>query len=166
MARRRTSGTKPTDRFVRRSRARRRVGLRARCVCGERRPAALIAKSDPMICQRCKRVRDQKKTIDHHHVAGRTNDPTTIAVPTNDHVADLSERQRDWPELTLRNPDGDPFLRAAASVRGCFDTIVYLAERLLLWIPLMLETASAFLTQVLGRFYWRGTPLQAFASGR
>ena len=104
--------------------------------------------------------------MDNHHVAGRANDPTTVGVPTNDHVAELSEHQRDWPEHTLRNPDGDPFLKGAACVRGCFDTVVYLAKRLLLWIADLLEAASALLTQTSGRFYWRGTPLEAFAPTR
>ncbi len=104
--------------------------------------------------------------MDHHHVAGRANDPTTIGVPTNDHVAELSERQRDWPEQTLRNPDGDPLLRAAACIRGCLETVVYLAQRLLLWIPKLLELTSAHLTHTNGRFYWRGTPLAAFERTR
>ena len=163
---RRTTEAKPTDRFARRATVRRRAGIGARCRCGETRAAALVKESQPTVCQECQRTVQGKATTDAHHVAGEANDATTIYVPTNDHVAELSERQHDWPEQTLQNPDGDPLLRAAACLRGGYDTVVYLVKRVFLWIPRMLETASEFLTQVLGRFYWRGTPLQAFAPGR
>ena len=104
--------------------------------------------------------------MDDHHVAGRANDPTTIGIPTNDHVAELSERQHDWPQRTLQNPDGDPLLRAAACIRGCVETVAYLAERLLRWIAALLELTSAHLTHTNGPFYWRGTPLAAFEPPR
>jgi len=104
--------------------------------------------------------------MDAHHVAGRANDPTTVNVPANDHTAELTERQHDWPEQTLRNPDGDPLLRAAACLRGGYDTVVYLVKRVFLWIPRLLEAASEWLTRVLGRFYWHGTPLETFAPAR
>jgi hypothetical protein len=81
-------------------------------------------------------------------------------------VAELTGRQHDWPEQTLQNPDGDPFLRGAACLRGVYDTVVYLAKRLFLWIPRLLEAASAWLTETLGRFYWLGTPLEAFTPAR
>jgi hypothetical protein len=157
---------KPTDRHVRKAQAQRRVGVGAQCNCDECRPAALIGGSDPLTCQRCKRLAEGKSTIDDHHVAGRANDPATIAIPTNDHVAILSEQQRDWPEQTLRNPDRDPFLKGAACIRGVRDTIVYLVDRVLLWIAHMLEAASALLTKTRGRFYWRNTPLEPFALSR
>jgi hypothetical protein len=166
VATRTQSRRKPSDHFARRAKAARRVGHGARCECGEMRAAALNAGSQPMTCQACKRTAGKQTPIDAHHVTGRANDPTTISIPTNDHVAELSERQRDWPELTLRNPDRDPLLRAAACVRGCFDTVVYLAQSLLLWTADLLEALSAHLTATRGRFYWRGTPLDAFAPVR
>jgi hypothetical protein len=112
------------------------------------------------------RRRKGKSTIDRHHVAGRANDPTIIPIPTNDHLAVLSEHQRDWPAGTLANPDGDPLLRYAAGIRGFWDTVRYLAERFLLTAAHVLEIASRFLTDTLGRFWWRKTPLAAFAPTR
>lgn len=162
----RTTEAKPTDRFARRAHARRRVGIGARCRCGERRAATLVTKSNPKICQKCQRAAQQKSTLDDHHVAGESNDPTTVKIPTNDHVAELTDRQRDWPEQTLRNPDRDPLLKGAACIRGVRDTIVYLVDGVILWIAHMLEAASAWLTDTLGRRYWYLTPLEAFAPGR
>jgi hypothetical protein len=43
------------------------------------------------------------------------------------------------------------------------DTAFYLAERLLLSGAELLETLSQFLTDTLGRFWWRSTPVSAFA---
>jgi hypothetical protein len=166
MAAKRPRTTKPTDLYVRKSRSRRRIGLGAQCACGERRHLALIANSGTVTCYCCKRVADQKSTIDDHHIAGRSNYSATIPIPTNDHVAELSERQRDWPEQTLRNPDGDPFLKGAACVRGVHDTIIYIVDHVLLWVAHLLEIASALLTQMTGRFYWRNTPLEEFVGRR
>ena len=166
MARRPIRRRGPIDRARRRQAAQRRVGLGAQCVCGEWRAAALVADRTPIVCHACLRAAHGKVDIDAHHVAGRANDPTTIPIPTNDHVAILTERQRDWPEETARNPDGDPLLRAAACVRGFFDSLLYLAERLLLTTAMALESASAFLTENVGRFWWRGTPLEPFSPTR
>jgi hypothetical protein len=102
--------------------------------------------------------------MDDHHVFGKANDlTTTIPLPVNDHRAELSAAQKDWPDRTLQNPDGSPLLAGAARVRGFVDTIVYLIERGLLWIAEMLEALDEFLVEKLGATWWRGTPLAQFA---
>src|SRR6266446_8958175 len=90
---------------VRKSIAARSVGNR-RCACGESRPEALIAGSEPMTCAACKRKNEGKTTMDNHHPAGKTNNAITIPVPVNDHRADLSVAQQIWPGKTLANPGG------------------------------------------------------------
>jgi len=49
---------------VRKAKARRRVGVGARCACGEVRPEALIAKSNPIICAACDRKKKGMTTMD------------------------------------------------------------------------------------------------------
>ena len=71
-------------------------------------------------------------------------------MPVNDHRAELSVAQHDWPKQTLQNPDGSPLLRGAACVRGFIDQFFYLIKKLLLWIPEMLEALDAFLAEKLG----------------
>jgi hypothetical protein len=108
-------------------------------------------------------VSEGKTATDAHHIAGKANDPMTISIPINDHVAILTERQREWPDDTLKNPDRDPFLKFAARIRGVADTIRYLFEQLLLGAARAFEVASVYLTALRGRFWWRGTPLEVFA---
>ena len=101
--------------------------------------------------------------MDNHHIAGRANHPITISVPANDHRAELSTAQYDWPEETLQNLKGCPLLRGAACVRGFADTIVYLMEQFLLWVAEMLERLSAHLEERWGSQWWIETNLQDFS---
>src|SRR5690242_15463906 len=110
----------------------RRVGKNKHCACGEARPEALIPKSNPTMCAACQRKNQGKTTMDNHHVAGEANSPVTVLVPVNDHRADLSLTQYNWPKKTLENPGGSPELAAAAGIRGFADTNLYLIEKLLL----------------------------------
>jgi len=144
----------------------RRVGSDARCACGESRPEALIAGSNPVICAACQRTRRGKSTRDAHHVAGRSNSAVTISVPVNDHRAVLNSGQYDWPERTLENPDRSPLLAAAARSRGFWDTSDYLREKLMEGNPEMLEALDAFLVARLGQRWWVGTELEKFAPKR
>jgi hypothetical protein len=154
----------PIQAYKRRASAALRVGRSKECACGEKRPEALIAGSYPVTCAACKRKKEGKTTMDDHHVFGNANDPTTtVPLPVNDHRAELSAAQQDWPQKTLQNPDGSPLLAGAARVRGFVDTIVYLIERGLLWIAEMLEALDEFLGQKLGAKWWCGTPLGQFA---
>ena len=104
--------------------------------------------------------------MDNHHPFIKVNDSkTTIPVPVNDHRADLSESQRDWPKRTRENPDGSPFLAGAGRLRGFIDTVLYLIERGLLWVAEMLEKFDEWATEKWGRGYWKGTPLEQFQPG-
>jgi hypothetical protein len=154
----------PSAVHVRKAISARRVGVGARCGCGESRPEALIRKDNQVICMECNRKKKGMKTTDKHHVAGAANSPVTITLPANDHVAELTTAQHDWPKSTLENPDGSPLLAAAAYVRGFIDTILHLVEKGLHWIADMLEKADACLKEKLGPQWWLGTPLEEFVS--
>jgi hypothetical protein len=132
----------------------RRVGIGAQCACGEDRPLALIAGSNPVICAECKRQKVGRAKCDQHHVAGKANHPVTIPVPANDHRAVLSEEQYKWPKATLQNSDGNLLLAIAGCIRGFYDTVVYLLQKLLLWIPERLEALNVCLTAQFGPQWW------------
>jgi hypothetical protein len=104
--------------------------------------------------------------MDDHHVAGKASSPLTVSVPVNDHRADLSVSQYDWPKETRENPDGSPLLAAAASIRGFIDTVVYLVEKGLRWVAELLERLNALLTEKFGPGWWLGTSLEKFAPKR
>lgn len=155
----------PFSAYQREDTAARRIGPRKQCECGEARPEALVTGSNPVICAKCQREKRGQTTMDEHHPAGKANNPTTILVPVNDHRAILSPAQYDWPKETRENPDGSPLLAAAGCVRGFADTIIYLVQKLLLWIPEMLEKVDKFLVDTLGRKYWLNTEFGRFAPG-
>ena len=140
----------PEADWARKAAAVRRVGDR-QCACGERRPKALIPKSDPIRCHECQRKKEGKTHMDNHHPAAKANNPTTTPVPVNDHRAELSPAQDDWPKETLENPDGSPLLAFAGCVRGYADTAVYLIEKLLLPFATMLEVLDRYLVNTVGR---------------
>jgi hypothetical protein len=143
--------------------AARRVGVGARCACGEDRPEALMAGSNPIICAACERAAKGRTTIDQHHFAGSANNPATISVPVNDHRAILSVAQAEWPRSTLTNIQGSPLLAGAACLRGCIDTIQYLIERGLLWLADMLEKLDEVQVKKLGPKWWTNTEIEQFA---
>jgi hypothetical protein len=150
---------------ARKSAAARRVGLNAQCDCGEARPEALISGMEPSICARCQRTRKGQSTIDEHHPAGRANDTMTVPIDVNDHRAELSVAQHDWPTPMLENPDGDPIIAAAASLQGFIDTLTYLLK-LIDWIPGMLVALSGVVMRVLGPRWWKGTKFDREAPKR
>lgn len=143
--------------------AARRVGVGARCSCGEDRPEALIAGSNPKICAACQRAARGRTTTDQHHFAGRANNPATIPVPVNDHRAILSVAQTEWPKSTLTNTEGSPLLAGAACLRGFIDTILYLIEKGLLWLADMLEELDEVQVKKLGPQWWENTEIEQFA---
>lgn len=143
--------------------AARRTGVNAACSCGETRPEALIPGSKPITCANCQRTAGGRTTVDQHHFAGRANSRATISVPVNDHRARLSVAQADWPKSTRVNVDGSPLLAAAACIRGFVDTVHYLMEQGLLWIPDMLERLDALQVKRLGPRWWLRTEMEQFA---
>ena len=153
----------PEAAYARGAIAQRRVGINARCECGEARPEALIREKNRVICHECKRKEEGMKTEDNHHFAAEANSPVTVPVAANDHRAELNVAQYDWPKSTLENPDGSPFLAAAGCIRGFIDYIHYLIEKGVAWIVDLLEAADAYLRARLGEKWWVGTPLAQFA---
>jgi hypothetical protein len=141
--------------------AARRIGDK-QCACGEARPDALIPSSNPTICAACKRKQQGHSTMDNHHVAGRANDPTTIPLPVNDHRAELTVSQHDWPRETLENPDRSPLLARAACIRGYADTNAYLMDALLLPGADCYELLDTLLTEKFGLKWWKKTQLKRF----
>jgi hypothetical protein len=153
----------PSGAYRRKAIAARQVGVGAHCSCGEGRPEALIAGSDPPICAACERAAKGRTTKDDHHSFGRANNPATISVPVNDHRAVLSVAQAEWPKSTLRNAEGSPLLAGAACVRGFVDTILYLIEKGLLWLADMLEKLDEILLNKLGPKWWVNTEIEQYA---
>jgi hypothetical protein len=119
--------------------AARRVGENAQCVCGEKRPEALISGSTPIICARCQRSSKGQSIMDKHHVAGRANSPVTIPIPVNDHRAILSVDQQNWPAETLENPEQLETLKIAGTIRGLTRFLEYLIDKVLRPVPERLE---------------------------
>lgn len=140
----------PEAAYVREVTAARRVG-RQKCACGEDRPEALKA---IVTCGSCQAKAEGRATVEDHHFAGKANAPTTISVPVNDHRAELTNAQLDWPRQTRENPDGSPLLAAAGRVRGFIDTVVYLIEKGLMWVAATLEAIDAALVQRHGPQWW------------
>jgi hypothetical protein len=153
----------PEAAYVRDAVAQRRVGVNAKCACGETRPHALVPNRKPTICYHCERKQRGRTTADNHHFASEANSSVTIPVWVNDHRAELSVMQYDWPKQTRENPNGSPLISAAACIRGFIDTILYLIEMGLRWIADMLETADAYLASKLGPQWWDKTELEKFA---
>lgn len=142
-------------------RAARQRGKRGKCTkCGESR--ALIPSSDPLVCAECDRGMRGKSKRDNHHIAGRNNSPITISVSTNDHRAELSAAQHNWPWKTLENPNRSPLLSAAAHIRGFCDFLFYFVEKFLPWIADMLELLDTMLERRLGKRWWKHTKLKSF----
>lgn len=152
----------PSGAYKRKATAARRVGQGSQCACGEARPEALIAGSNPITCAACQRKKKGQATKDDHHFAARANNPTTIPVPVNDHRAELNVAQYDWPKETRENPDGSPLLAGAACVRGFVDTVLYLIEKGLLWVADMLEKLNEVLVKQLGPRWWANTEIEQF----
>jgi hypothetical protein len=152
----------PIGAAARKSKASRRVGIGAKCACGENRPLALIPGSNPMICVECRRLKEGRSIYDHHHIAGKANHCLTIPVPANDHRAILSELQYGWSKAARENSSSSPLIAIAGCIRGVYDTIVYLLGKLLLWGAELLERLDAFLTSRLGAEWWRSAEYIAF----
>src|SRR5215469_1630748 len=144
----------PIRSAARRSRSQRRIGKGRACDCGESRPAALIAGSDPLVCTECQRRQAGESTYDLHHVAGRANHTLTIPILVNDHRSVLTELQHEWPKQTWRNPNRSPLRAAAACTRGLIETISYLLDELIRWIPDFLELLDESLTHQFGPRWW------------
>jgi hypothetical protein len=143
-----------------------RIGINAKCTCGESRPQALVVGTTPIVCFACKRKKQGRSITDNHHPAGKANNPVTIPIAVNDHRAVLSPAQYEWPKSTLENSHGSPLISAAAGIRGFRDTALYLIEVLLCGTPDFLEELDQFLTDKLGARWWTHTELDRFSPKR
>lgn len=152
----------PISADARENAASRRLGHEQQCECGENRPQALMRDGEKTVCAELANERCGLEPSEDHHPAGKANNPATVRVGTNDHRADLSESQRDWPAKTLENRNGSPLLAAAAQERGYNDTNEYLVRTLLARNPEMLEALDEFLEERLGSKWWKGTKLEKF----
>lgn len=86
-----------------------------------------------------------------------------IQVPANDHRAELSADQYDWPQGTLQNVDGSPALAMAGCVRGFLSMLQWLMDKLLVRIPEALEAYDAEQRELHGPDWWKGTALEGEA---
>jgi hypothetical protein len=126
----------------------------------------LISDAVPIICFECQKRQLGQLTLEDHHPAFEVNSAAKVPIPANDHRAELSSAQYDWPKNTRENPDGSPLLSASGCLRGYADTNNYLVRSLLLINPEFLELLDSFLTKKLGRRWWRNTELAKFAPKR
>jgi hypothetical protein len=127
---------------------------------------ALIPGSKPTICAACQRKQLGHSSLDKHHPAGEANDPTTNAIPVNDHRSILSPEQYEWPPETWENPSGSPLRAGAACMRGYCETDTYLVASLLIPKAEMLEALDAFLEKRFGPEWWVETEMERFAPKR
>ena len=123
--------------------------------CGATNPFALTGVDPNIVCYEHQALLRGRPWLEEHHVAGRSNDPSTVLLPGNGHRV-LSARQRLWPRETLRNPDGSPLLRAAAALRGWLDILWLVVTCTVGWIPDLLEQLDAWLRATLGDRWWDG----------
>lgn len=155
----------PIKTDARRAKAQRRVGHGAACVrCGESDPLALVAGTNPKLCQECYNTMLGKKRTESHHIAGKPNSRVTVELPANDHRAKLSEAQYEWPPQTLRNADGSPLLAAAAALRGIADFIEELIVAFIRQCAELAEKADAWLREQHG-LWWKNGPLDGWQPG-
>jgi hypothetical protein len=156
----------PSGTYRRKVTAARRTGRNRKCACGENRPRAIVPKSSPAICYKCQREGRGHAITDEHHFAGEANHSLTIPVWVNDHRADLSVAQYDWPKKTQENPHGCPLLAAAGCIRGFVDTVVYLIKKGVLWVAQFLESMHDWIVEQFGPKWWVGTPIEQFVPKR
>jgi hypothetical protein len=103
--------------------------------CGETNPATLTGIDPNILCYECKATKYGRSSIEADHRI-------------------LSELQREWPKVTLRNPDSSPLLRAAAMIRGWLDILMLLIQRILGWVPQFLERLNEHLNVTIGEQWW------------
>lgn len=150
----------PSDEDRRRERAYEGFGTRnPKCSvpgCGETN-WRLITGSDPdsLLCYEHAAEAAGRSPIEGQHPPGHNNDQQFV-VPMLGNLHRLAdEYKRDWPERTLRNPEGSPALKAAACVRAVIDWLRLMIDRMLGWIPPFLEWLDAKLSELHGAQWWQ-----------
>lgn len=156
----------PKDADVRRERAYEGFGTRTpKCTalgCGETYWRLMTgSEPDKLLCYEHAAEAAGRSPVELQHPAGRRNDPTFVVPMLGNLHRLMDEDKHDWPERTLRNPEGSPMLKGAACVRAVNDWLRLIIERLLGWLPEFLEAADAALTQQHGLRYWETLGLAA-----
>jgi hypothetical protein len=135
----------------------RRLGTRdPRCTypgCEEREPSAFNGVHPHIVCHEHDLGRRGFSEWEGQHPSGAANDEATFPIRGNDHRV-WDDAKRDWPTRTLRNPDGSPLLRAADAIRGLLDWALFVAQRLIGWIPPLLERLDEQLRAIYGDAWW------------
>jgi len=122
--------------------------------CDEHDPAALTGVFPTILCYEHDRLQRGLSDFEDQHPSGRANDDdATIATRGNDHRV-WDDAKRDWPDRTLRNPEGSPLLKAAAAIRSLVDWFQFVADRLLGWIAPFLERLDEELRTTHGDTWW------------
>ena len=74
-----------------------------------------------------------------------------MSIPVNDHRAELSVAQHEWPQKTLENKQGSQSLADAAKIRGFIDTVEYLMHEHLLPVAERRERLDTIAKRKLGK---------------
>ena len=121
--------------------------------CLEREPAALVGVYPRILCYEHAQLLAGKSTREDQHPMGEANDDMTVSMPGNEHRI-WDDAKRDWPLRTLQNPDESPLLKASAAVRTVLDWLRLLLDRVLGWVPRLLEALDDKLRALLGNLWW------------
>ncbi len=153
----------PNNKERRLERAYERLGTRdPKCKvagCSETDPFALTGTDPNIYCAEHDAISRGVTPVEAQHPPGKRNAGATRPTRRNDHMV-WDAAKRDWPEKTLRNPDGNPLRQASACVRTVLDWFREVCERWLGWIPEFLEKLDDKLEETFGRFWWRGWGLE------
>ena len=148
---------KPKDEDRRREQAYQRLGTRTpRCGapgCGESDWQCLTGRYPHILCYEHDAMAHGRSASEDQHPSGRNNEPAVIEMAGNDHRF-MDSFKLDWPERTLRNPDGSPLLATSASMRSQADWYRLARERVIGRRPEFLEWLDEELTKRIGPQWW------------
>lgn len=111
---------------------------------------------DRLICYEHLAEQQGRTPVEKQHPIGHHNDEQfTVPFTGNLHRA-MDERKKDWPEQTLKNPEGSPLRKAAACVRTADDWLQVIVFCVLGWVALFLEWLDERLSSLHGKRWWEG----------
>lgn len=94
-------------------------------VCGYAKPEGMVTTNSSL--------------LEAHHLAGR-HEGITVLLCRNCH-AELSEKQRDWPEETMKS-SRTPLLTLSAFLQGVGEFLIHLGQHLIEWAKWLLDFDS------------------------
>ena len=77
-----------------------------------------------LLCYEHLAEKQGRSPVEDHHLIGHHNDERLKMPFLGNLHRVMNDGQRDWPEKTLKNPQGSPALKAAACVRASCDWLV------------------------------------------